>query len=656
MSAKPAGPLRRGAWFRLAAAVAAVGLIGAAAFFLWPRPHSPRPAPLPPLTPSPFLNTRPGVAYVGDERCADCHADCVESYHNHPMARSLFRAEDAPPLEKYGPDGADLFQDGPFHFQAVREGGRLIHREYCQDAHGNVVAEQREEVSYAVGSGSQSRSWLVGRDGFLFESPITWYRLDSRWQLSPGYADNPLHFTRRVEPLCLYCHCQEARPVADSVNRYQDPPFGQLAIGCERCHGPGQLHAAARERDDPPGDVDRTIVNPRRLAPALRDAVCEQCHLQGEDVVERRGRARTDYRPGLPLDEYVSIFVRPPEVRDARSIVGQDEQMHESACFVKSAGKFGCTSCHDPHRSPPADQKIAFYENRCRNCHGRSAPPADDVSVEAPDCSLPLPRRVAADGRKDCLACHMARNPSTTETHLAVTDHRLLRRPDQSRPSHSDYHPGDIPLTPFHGNRGGDAESERDLALAAVHLAEFPGRPGSGPVSAYLTERALPLLDRAAARAADDVPALEARGFALYDQGRLEDAQRALDDVLAQAPDRERALTWAAEVAAVRDRLDVTETYCRRLAAKYPDYPPNHEFLAWVLGKRKAWAEALPEAEAAVRGDPFKASAREMLITALLELGHSDRAQAEFDALGVIDPADQANYRPRFEEGMRQGK
>ena len=44
------------------------------------------------------------------------------------------------------------------------------------------------------------------------------------------------------DPKCLFCHCNAVEPVADTLNRYRPPLFRGHAIGCERCHGPGELH------------------------------------------------------------------------------------------------------------------------------------------------------------------------------------------------------------------------------------------------------------------------------------------------------------------------------------------------------------------------------------------------------------------------------
>lgn len=650
MSTDPTQPFRI-PW-RVAIAAAAVGIL-AAIYWLRPGPERPPPlpgdsgTPLPPLTVSPFLNTAAGVQYVGDAACVDCHADQCRSYRRHPMGRSLFAAADDPADEPVA-HPTNPFRAGPFHFQVIRDGKRLVHKEWCEDARGRVVVHQEAEVAYVVGSGTQARGYLVGTDGFLFESPICWFQSKGTWGPSPGYEHQQYHFTRRIDSRCLFCHSDRPRPIENTTNRYRTPAFEQTAIGCERCHGPGQLHVAGPGAGRKPGEPDWTIVNPKHLPPALRDNVCEQCHLQGEAIVPRRGRSQFEYRPGLPLHEYMSVFVRAPETADASRIVTHFEQMRLSACYRNSAGRFTCTSCHDPHGMPEPAAKVAFYRGQCLNCHD----PAAGRTTAAPACSLPLPERTANGGPDNCVACHMPRNPSSNANHLAVTDHRVLRRPGPAPQPATGPPAGAQPLVHAHAALLGpdDEARTRDLGIALMDLANF----SEGKVRDYLATRALPLLDQAAARAPDDVPALEARGFALHVTGQSSMALEVLAAAVARAPDRESTLTWAAHVAGAANQLDLADDYARRLVSLYPEYAEHRRQLAVISVRRQDWPRALEAAEAAVRLDPFGSENRAVLISVLLATGDHARARAEFDVLGALDPAHQERIRPWFEQRLRK--
>ena len=41
---------------------------------------------------------------------------------------------------------------------------------------GRVIAQTEGEVRFVVGSGRLGIAYLIERDGFLFQSPIAWYR------------------------------------------------------------------------------------------------------------------------------------------------------------------------------------------------------------------------------------------------------------------------------------------------------------------------------------------------------------------------------------------------------------------------------------------------------------------------------------------------
>ena len=223
-------------------------------------------------TASPFANVRPEVRYVGDEACAGCHRALAESYRQHPMGRSLAPAATARAVERYDGAAHNPFEAGGFRYRVDRRGERIFHKETA--AAGAVEAEA--EVGFAVGSGRRGRSYLIARDGYLFQSPLAWYPLKGIWDLSPSYDKVNPHFGRPITPGCLFCHCNEAEPDGHAVNRFRAPLFRGHAIGCERCHGPGAEHVRTRTAGKAPaGRVDYTIVNPRHLEPALREGACQ---------------------------------------------------------------------------------------------------------------------------------------------------------------------------------------------------------------------------------------------------------------------------------------------------------------------------------------------------------------------------------------------
>src|SRR5262249_3454658 len=153
------------------------------------------------------------------------------------------------------------------------QGEHLWHRQAVFDDAGKPVAELAQEVRWVIGSGRKGYSYLTERDGYLLQTPISWYTQHQRWDLSQGVTPSALA-GRGVAGSCLFCHTNRLHEHPDHPDRFVPPVFEGHAIGCERCHGPGALHVT--------GDLDHTIVNPARLPPPLRDAVCEQCHLEGE--------------------------------------------------------------------------------------------------------------------------------------------------------------------------------------------------------------------------------------------------------------------------------------------------------------------------------------------------------------------------------------
>ncbi len=644
------GPGRKRVWLRRGLATLAVA-VALVAIWYW-RPSSPRrqpdaieqpSAPLPPLTSSPFQNTKPGVAYVGDDACAACHPSLFKSYRQHAMGRSFAPMAQAAVLERYDAQAGNPVKFEAYQLEVRQREGQVAHKQICRDSLGNTVAEIEHDVSHAMGSGAQGRSYLINRDGFLFQSPISWFTHKQRWDVSPGYeklGGLTMGFSRAIQPRCVFCHCNDAAPVEHSVNRYADPPFQRFAIGCERCHGPGEIHVAQRRKGwEPPSDIDPSIVNPRHLSPPLREAVCQQCHLQGEAAVPRRGRSLFDYRPGLPLHEFLAVYVTAPEKSDNYKAVSQVEQMHVSRCFQAGGGKMGCITCHDPHSLPAAGEKTAFYRQRCLQCH-------TDQS-----CSLPSATRQETKGN-DCAACHMPRGSSTDVVHAAITDHRIVRsseRPPRLEPT---LKPGDIPLLHFHRHLldGGDPEVPRDLGIAVVMSAKAVDH---GPLQQRICQRALPLLKTALDRDSRDLAALESIAFAHWKLRQFKEGFHAACQALTVQPRREVALELAVEIAEEMGQGKEALAHAKRLLDLNPWNSSNHFRLARLHAGQEDWPQAEQHARNALRVDPFDTDARLLLVSRHVAFGDRAQAQADFEAIVALKPAHLVKLRAWFAERMK---
>jgi tetratricopeptide (TPR) repeat protein len=587
---------------------------------------------------TPYRNVRPEVNYVGDEACSVCHPRQSTSYHNHPMGRSLSSVVRASPLERYDRAARNPFDAAGFRYAIERRGERVFHKETAIDPSGTTEFEMEAEVQFVIGSGERGRAYLINRDGYLFASPLSWYSQKGIWDLSPGYASHNPHFGRPIGADCLFCHANQVEPVENTVNRYRQPLFRGTAIGCERCHGPGELHVRSRQKNEAMPGIDDTIVNPRHLEPELREAVCQQCHLQGEERVLRRGRKYFEYRPGLPLQLFFSDFVKPAEHQADTKFVGTVEQMYASRCFQEStdADKLGCTSCHDPHKRPAAEKRVAYFRARCLRCHTEQA------------CSLPRAARLEREKEDSCIACHMPRTGSDVN-HTSITDHRIPRRSEGmvKKPTASPWPQlGQMPLVPF--PRGSfdpeDREIARDLGIALVDVAEKqPDR-----TARRLSENALPLLQAAVAADPADVLAWEAKGSALWYQGRLEEALTAFEAALKLAPERETSLYLAATLALRMKRHDLARGFAERAIRVNPWRWQHHQTLAMVRAQERDWPGAIRACQETLTLHPASLPARRLLIAGYLRTGDKQKARTEFAKLLHLSPAEQREALRRW--------
>jgi hypothetical protein len=401
--------------------------------------------------------------------CLPCHAKIVESYAKTGMARSS------------GPTSALPFDKNFLH----KAGGREI------------------ELRCFIGSGHVGRSFVHKIENHLLQAPISYYSATGKWNLSPGYKESGAqHIARPIEYPCLHCHTSGAK---------LEDPFAEPGVTCERCHGDASEHIK--------GNV-KAIVNPAKLAPRLRDSVCEQCHLTGAARVERLGHRMQDFKPGENWGDYVATFIG---AKGKAAATDHSEQLAASRCKRASGDKLWCATCHNPHEATAATAQP------CLQCHAQ-----------------------AHKQNENCIACHMPKATTREGDHVAYTNHTIPRTPGQkSEPK----------LSVFPGTEA----SDRDWALAFNRkdgLAKAARQDDPAAIAALAQLSNGPALYERLQKLDPNHPALANLGVYRAMQGRLPEAIEIWRRVFSRYP-------WMSEVGINLLRAQPEDTGIRRRLLLY---------------------------------------------------------------------------------------
>ena len=226
-------------------------------------------------------------------------------------------------------------------------------------------------IDYAFGSRDHFMSF-VGRDDQGQWRTIRMSHYESPrgqgWDVATGHPAHPADTEEFLgKPMVdgdgvrrrLYCHTTNFRAVLNDSG----PEAADHSIGCEACHGPGAHHVAAASQ----GVADMAIAYPRKATGPMINKLCGQCHtLADTNVISA---PRTD-----------PVWFR-----------FQALTLTWSRCYIESAEKLNCVTCHDPHRD--ADRSARRNEAKCLSCHTSGA--------RATVCSV--------NPSRGCVECHMPR-------------------------------------------------------------------------------------------------------------------------------------------------------------------------------------------------------------------------------------------------------
>jgi len=446
-----------------------------------------------------------------DAICSKCHQDIFRKYLGTPMANASGLASDRIFTGRFehAPSGIDY---------RVSNKERSLWLNYSRP--GDPGLEGSRKLDYFLGSGHLGTTYLYTINGYLLESPVAFYGQSQAYDMKPGLAD--LRTLPPALPMtrdCMRCHMSGVqREDPGTRNHFQGLPFLHGGITCERCHGDTTAHVMSSGK--------APVINPVKLDPERRDSVCISCHLEGDTRIEHAGREVDDYKPGERIADYLSYFVYAGDNMMSRG-VSEIEELSLSKCKIVSGDRMSCMNCHDPHYSPPAEERAAFYRGKCLACH-KAAKYSTSHFNNNPDCT----------------SCHMPKGKVEKVPHIAWTDHRIRQNPDPletSEPSQADRE-----LVPFLQ----DNTSQRDLALAYYDLGGNASQAGRAWTQLLTAKKSDP----------HDLPVLTALGYLAQTRGNSTLAMELYREALKLDPIDVTATNNLAILLAKSGQLTAAET------------------------------------------------------------------------------------------------
>lgn len=274
---------------------------------------------------------------VGPETCVACHkAQALPAAHN-PLSRALLTAKEAEPLRDYP---QMTFTLGKYRYEIRRQGGESLY---------SVTDGQRSfstVILWAFGAGEIGQTYMVRRDGVLYETRVSYYPRLKGLQLTIGApAGEPLSLDEAIgRPLnakdereCFGCHTTQR----DLSKRFRPDNF-VAGVQCGHCHGPVDKHLAAIQAGD---RTKLGIEGFRSTSSEEMSEFCGSCHRTWS-------------------------FVQLIKQKGIQTLRFQPYRLTNSRCYDAMDTRISCVACHDVHR--PVVKEAAYYDPKCTACHSAS--------------------------------------------------------------------------------------------------------------------------------------------------------------------------------------------------------------------------------------------------------------------------------------------
>jgi len=334
---------------------------------------------------------------VAPGACAKCHVEALTQPSTF-MAHALETVENSKVLTDHPVLATTV---GQYTYRIERKGNES---EYSVSDGTSTVTLP---IRWTMGASSAlGQTYILEKDGALYESRVSWFRELSGLAPTMGYEGIPpkdlndaagrmIHQDEKLR--CFGCH-------ATNAVQGKQLTFDKLAPGvqCAHCHQGIDAHLAAALAGNPqaaaPPDLHKLI----GLSADQASNFCGQCHRTWAEIAAQPN-------PGIA------------------NIRFQPYRLTSSKCYDPDDARISCLACHNPHHDFSNPRAVNF-DAKCLACHAGGKPVVGKVSVAKPGA------KACPVAKENCISCHMPRI-ELPGAHYKFTDHRIrIVKPNEGYP------------------------------------------------------------------------------------------------------------------------------------------------------------------------------------------------------------------------------
>jgi hypothetical protein len=269
---------------------------------------------------------------------------------------------------------------GKYSYRIERNGSQSIYS--VTDGIGTITIP----IRWVFGASSaMGQTYILEKDGELYESRMSWYRLLNGLGPTLGGGNSlPSNLLEAAGRLmsrddklrCFGCHSTGAVHGTQLTLEKLTP-----GVQCGHCHEASEAHLSAMS-GQAVRPVDLSGLSKLENLSAEEAAnFCGQCHRTWAEIAAQRNFSISNVRY-------------------------QPYRLTGSKCYDPDDARISCLACHDPHTE--VSDKPADYDAKCEACHGGGKAAAKQCSVS----------------KNRCVTCHMPKI-ELPGGHYKFSDHRI---------------------------------------------------------------------------------------------------------------------------------------------------------------------------------------------------------------------------------------